>query len=165
MPAEPVSRTALPPARGSASPLHSSRSLPSEHRLVLSRRPSRKYAFYVRVKTVTIPLVKEHDGSEDAPFADVAVDSDCSNAFAGNFVEYAVLSRHRPRVAGIDPLEFEVPCPLLVPLSQPSRWRSPVASAAATISPAVIPASPSIAAAPNCEFLPTRHPVTGLFRE
>ena len=60
----------------------------------------------MRIKAATIPLVKEHDGSEDAPFADVPVDSDCSNAFAGNFVEYAVLRRHRPRVASIDPLEL-----------------------------------------------------------
>ena len=55
------------------------------------------------------------DGSKDAPFADVPVDSDCSNTFAGNFVEYAVLRRHRPRVASIDPLEFEahLDCPVL----------------------------------------------------
>jgi hypothetical protein len=49
-------------------------------------------AFCVRVKAASIPLVKEHDGSEDAPFSDVAVDSDCSNTFTRNFVEYAVAS-------------------------------------------------------------------------
>jgi hypothetical protein len=107
VPAEPVSRTPSPPARGSASSSHSSRSSSSECRLVLPRRPLHESdAFCLRVKTASIPLVREHDGSEDAPFADVAVDSDCSNTFARNFVEYAVLIRHRPRVAGIDPLEL-----------------------------------------------------------
>jgi hypothetical protein len=76
--------------------------LPAEHGLSYSVTSSRWFsivltlvAFFVfrmsfstASKLPLYPVVKEHDGSEDAPFADVAVDSDCSNTVARNFVEY-----------------------------------------------------------------------------
>jgi uncharacterized protein YcfJ len=42
--------------------------------------------------------------------------------FAGNFVEYAVLSRHRPRVAGIDPSPRLLKRQLSFPVSMISQW-------------------------------------------